>query len=139
MSTIEKAIIIAANAHAGQVDKAGQPYIYHPLRVMMSLDTPEEKMAAVLHDVIEDSELTLEDLRVSGFSEQVIQAVESVTKREGENYEDFVERASHNAIGKKVKLADLKDNCDLSRIKQPGEEDFRRIEKYKKAIGVLLA
>lgn len=134
MSTLERAIEIAVKAHAGQTDKAGAPYILHPLRMMLRLSTNEERIAAVLHDVVEDSGVTLDDLREEGFSEEIIEALASVTKRQGEDYFEFVRRAAANPIGRKVKLADLVDNCDLSRIDNPGPNDIVRTEKYHKAI-----
>ncbi|MBP5947673.1 MULTISPECIES: HD domain-containing protein [Pseudomonas] len=135
--TLERAIAIAATAHAGQVDKGGAPYILHPLKVMLRMTTLEERIVAVLHDVVEDCEISLDDLRKEGFSEGVLSAIESVTKVPGESYEDFVERAAQNPIGRVVKLADLEENSDLSRIASPSWEDLERIEKYRRAIGRL--
>ncbi|WP_445178808.1 HD domain-containing protein [Pseudomonas sp. McL0111] len=135
--TLERAIAIAASAHAGQVDKGGAPYILHPLKVMLRMNTLEERIVAVLHDVVEDCGVSLEDLRKEGFSEEVLSAIESVTKIPGESYEDFVERAAMNPIGRSVKLADLEENSDLSRIASPSWEDLERIEKYRRAIGRL--
>ena len=135
--TLERAIAIAATAHEGQVDKGGSPYILHPLKVMLRVNTLEERIVAVLHDVVEDCGVSLDDLRKEGFSEAVLMAIESVTKVPGESYETFVERAAHNPIGRVVKLADLEENSDLSRIAQPSWEDLERIEKYRRAIGVL--
>ncbi|APC18590.1 GTP pyrophosphokinase [Pseudomonas frederiksbergensis] len=135
--TLERAIAIAAGAHEGQVDKGGSPYILHPLKVMLKVSTLEERIVAVLHDVVEDSGISLDDLRKEGFSETVLAAIESVTKLPGESYELFVERAAQNPIGRVVKLADLEENSDLSRIAQPSWEDLERIEKYRRAIGRL--
>ncbi|MHC8339618.1 HD domain-containing protein [Pseudomonas sp. HLT2-19-2] len=135
--TLERAIAIAATAHAGQVDKGANPYILHPLKVMLRVTTLEERIVAVLHDVVEDCRISLDDLRKEGFSEVVLTAIESVTKVPGESYEAFVERAAQNPIGRVVKLADLEENSDLSRIAQPSWEDLERIEKYRRAIGVL--
>ena len=135
--TLERAIAIAATAHAGQVDKGGAPYILHPLKVMLRMTTLEERIVSVLHDVVEDCEISLDDLRKEGFSEVVLSAIESVTKVPGESYEDFVERAAQNPIGRVVKLADLEENSDLSRIASPSWEDLERIEKYRRAIGRL--
>jgi (p)ppGpp synthase/HD superfamily hydrolase len=134
MSTLERAIVIAAEAHAGQSDKAGNPYVLHPLRVMLRLDTQDERIAGVLHDVVEDCEWTIDDLRGEGFSPAVLRAIDSVTKREGESYDDFIARAAADPIGRRVKLADLRDNCDLRRIANPTAKDYARIEKYRKAI-----
>ena len=135
--TLERAIAIAAAAHEGQVDKGGAPYILHPLRVMLRVNTLEERIVAVLHDVVEDCGISFDDLRNEGFSETVLMAIASVTKVPGESYEEFVERAAQNPIGRVVKLADLEENSDLSRIAQPSWEDLERVEKYRRAIGVL--
>lgn len=137
--TLERAIAIAASAHAGQVDKGGAPYIFHPLKVMLRMSSLEERIVAVLHDVVEDCGISLDDLRKEGFSEAVLSAIESVTKVPGESYEDFVERAAQNPIGRVVKLADLEENSDLSRIASPSWEDLERVEKYRRAIGRLRA
>jgi (p)ppGpp synthase/HD superfamily hydrolase len=134
MSTLGRAIAIAATAHEGQVDKAGAPYILHPLRVLHRLDTTDERIVAVLHDVIEDTPVTLDELRAEGFSDSIIDAIDAVTKRPDEDYMDFVARAAANPLGRKVKLADLEDNRDLSRISTPTADDYARIEKYDRAI-----
>ena len=139
MSTLERAIVIAAEAHAGQMDKAGAPYVLHPLRMMLRLSTSDEMIAAVLHDVVEDCGLSLEMLRADGFSEQVLEAIDSVTRRAEESYEEFVLRAASNSIGRRVKLGDLLDNSDLSRIKHPTARDYARVEKYRRAIETICA
>ncbi|MBV7495397.1 HD domain-containing protein [Pseudomonas sp. PDM24] len=135
--TLERAIAIAAAAHEGQVDKGGAPYILHPLKVMLRVNTLEERIVAVLHDVVEDCGISFDDLRKEGFSETVLMAIASVTKVPDELYEEFIERAAQNPIGRVVKLADLEENSDLSRIAQPSWEDLERVEKYRRAIGVL--
>lgn len=137
MATLERAIAIAAMAHEGQVDKAGMPYVLHPLRMMLRVDTPEARMTAVLHDVVEDTAVTLDQLRAEGFPEAVVDAVEVLTKRDGEDYDAFIRRVAPNSIARKVKLADLRDNADLSRIAQPTEKDRQRMEKYQRAIKYL--
>ena len=140
MSTLERAIAIAVEGHAGRVDKAGAPYILHPLRVMLAVTTNDERIVGVLHDVVEDCpEWTFDRLRGEGFSNEVIAALDSVTERKGngEDYMDFVQRAAANPIGRQVKLADLADNCDLARIAAPAQRDFARIEKYKRAIALI--
>jgi (p)ppGpp synthase/HD superfamily hydrolase len=101
---LDKAINIAAKAHQGQADKGGNPYILHPLRVMFSRKTEIERICAVLHDVIEDTDITLVDLRNEGFSEEVIAAIDALTKRNGESYDDFIERVIKNKIAARVKL-----------------------------------
>jgi (p)ppGpp synthase/HD superfamily hydrolase len=138
VSTLERAIAIAAEAHAGQVDKAGAPYVLHPLRIMLALSTNDERTVAVLHDVVEDCPAwPIERLRGEGFPPRILEAIEAVTKREGETYEDFVKRAADSRIGRAVKLADLHDNLDLSRIGTPTEQDIQRAEKYRAAISIL--
>jgi (p)ppGpp synthase/HD superfamily hydrolase len=104
---------------------------------MLRLSTEEERIAAVLHDVVEDTVWSLEQLRGEGFSEPVLEAVDALTKREGEEYEEFVRRAGANSLARRVKLADLRDNSDLSRISDPTERDRKRAEKYERAIAVL--
>ena len=134
MSTLERAIVIATEAHAGQVDKAGAPYILHPLRLMLQMDKTEDRIVAVLHDVVEDSDWTLQRLRGEGFTRDIINAIDSVTWRKHEDYEDFIQRSIQNSIGCRVKLADLRDNSDLSRISDPKEADFKRVDTYRWAI-----
>ncbi len=142
--SLERAIQIAVMAHTGQVDKAGAPYILHPLRVMLAQTTEEARIAAVLHDVVEDGDgWTLNRLRAEGFAPEVVEAVAAVTKRpeeEGEALEvylAFVRRAAAHPIGRRVKRADLEDNCDLSRIARPAERDLARIDKYRRALELL--
>ncbi len=138
MSTLERAIALAAEAHAGQVDKAGAPYILHPLRMMLALREADERIVAVLHDVCEDCPgWDFARLRGEGFSERVVRALDAVTKRNGESYEDFVRRAAADPVGRAVKLADLHDNCDLSRIAAPTARDLARVEKYRRAIAAI--
>ena len=132
---LERAIEIAVEAHKGQVDKGGSPYILHPLRVMMSVHGELEKIVAVLHDVVEDSNWTFEALLAEGFSIEVIEALKSVTKSsDNEDYDSFIQRAIGNPIGRKVKIADIRDNLDVTRIPELGEKDLLRISKYKKAL-----
>ncbi len=139
MATLEKAIQIAVTAHAGRKDKAGAPYILHPLRLMFQMETETARIAVVLHDVVEDSEWTVDQLREEGFAGEILRALECLTKRDGEDYFDFIKRVRGDALAKTVKIADLKDNMDISRIPQPTEKDHKRVEKYKKALALLLA
>ena len=139
MSTIEKAIEIAARAHAGQVDKAGAPYIFHPLRLMLAVKTPFEKMAAVLHDTVEDTTVTPVDLRDAGFPPEVVNAVEALTKRNGESRLEAALRAAMDPISLIVKLADVTDNMDLGRIANPTEKDFARLKEYEQVKELLYA
>ena len=135
MSTVERAIAIAAEAHAGQVDKAGAPYILHPLRVLLKMTGTDARIVAVLHDVCEDCPgWDFERLRQEGFSEEILTSLDSVTKRDGESYEDFVHRAAADPVGRVVKIGDLEDNLDLSRIAKPTERDFERLSKYRLAL-----
>jgi (p)ppGpp synthase/HD superfamily hydrolase len=137
MSTLERAIAIAAEAHTGQTDKGDQPYILHPLRLMMQMRTDDQRRAAVLHDVVEDSDWTLDQLRSEGFSEPVVQAVDALTKRDGEPYDAFARRAAADPIARVVKIADIRDNMDLSRIPNPTRKDHARLENYRRALVVL--
>jgi (p)ppGpp synthase/HD superfamily hydrolase len=139
VSTIERAIALAALAHVGQVDKAGAPYILHPLRVMLRLEGMEERIVAALHDVVEDSDWTLERLRNEGFSEIILQAIDAVSRRPDEDYNEFIVRASKNSIGSRVKLADLEDNSDLSRLTEVTDRDLARLRKYQRGIAILQA
>lgn len=134
MSNLENAIELAVKAHRGQKNKkSGETYILHPLRVMMAMDTEEEQIVAVLHDVLEDTDTTEHDLFKIGFSDRVIEAIKSVTRRENESYMEFINRANENEIGRKVKIADLKDNMNWDRILEPTEKDVQRMQKYQKA------
>lgn len=137
---LERAIEIAVEAHKGQVDKGGSPYILHPLRVMMSVNGESEKIVAVLHDVVEDSVWTFDALLAEGFAVEAIEALKSVTKEsEDEDYDLFIQRAMQNPIGRKVKIADLHDNLDVTRISDITEKDVKRINKYEKALKSLSA
>ena len=133
MATIEKALQIAARAHEGQVDKHGQPYILHPLRVMAAVEGEEARIVAILHDVIEDTSVTADDLRREGFGEPLLAALVRLTHRQGEPYADYVIRCKGHDIARRVKLADLEDNSRLSRtILRPDriEPDIERVRKY---------
>ena len=137
---IERAIQIAVAAHAGIKDKGGKPYILHPIKVMMRLETEEEQIVAILHDVVEDTDWTFAALLNEGFSEKIIEAIESVTKHsEEENYNDFIQRPLANDIGRRVKIADLLENLDLTPIGELSSSDIKRINKYKKALHTLEA
>ena len=133
MATLAKAIAIAAQAHQEQCDKAGAPYILHPLRMMLRMSSETEMMAAILHDVVEDTDWTLDKLRQAGFSDEVVQAVECLTHRDRETYEEFIVRVRTNAIARKVKLADLEDNMDMRRLSALTEKDAQRLHKYHQA------
>jgi (p)ppGpp synthase/HD superfamily hydrolase len=137
MATVDDAIAIAARAHKGQQDKAGAPYVLHPLRMMLRMDSGAAMMAAVLHDVVEDTEWTLERLRGEGFPDEVLEAVDCLTHREGESYQEFVERVRTNPLARQVKIADLEDNMNLRRMGRVGPKDLERLEKYHRAWCVL--
>jgi (p)ppGpp synthase/HD superfamily hydrolase len=140
MITLERAIALAAQAHEGQTDKASAPYILHPVRVLLAQSTTEAKIVAVFHDVIEDCEgWGFGRLQAEGFTTEIMEALRAVTKVEGETYEDFVRRAAANPFGRAVKLADLRDNLDISRIAQLTEKDLNRVNKYKRAVRLLEA
>jgi (p)ppGpp synthase/HD superfamily hydrolase len=131
--TIEDAIVLAAQSHRGQVDKAGAPYILHPLRVMLRLKDEADRIAAVLHDVLEDAGITVEFLRERGYREEVLGALDALTRREGESYADFIERVAGNPLARRVKLADLADNMDASRLLEITPKDRERLARYQAA------
>ena len=134
MSTLERAIKIATEAHKGQYDKAGNDYIGHPLRVMDMGRTEKEKIVGVLHDVVEDTEWTFAQLAAEGFSQEVIDALQCVTKlSENENYDDFIERVKKNPLATAVKINDLSDNMDIRRLPYLSDKDVKRLKKYLKA------
>jgi (p)ppGpp synthase/HD superfamily hydrolase len=130
MTLLDKAILIAAKTHAGQTDKAGKPYILHVLRVMMSMETEEEMITAVLHDTIEDSDLSIDDLRKEGIPENVINALKLLTHDDAMSYEDYIEQVKTNELARKVKLADLKDNSNFFRLNSFDEKVGKRLKKY---------
>ncbi len=130
---LERAVLLAVEAHRGQRDKAGAPYILHPLRMMLRMETPHEMMAAVLHDVVEDSGWTLDGLRREGFPEAVLEAVECLTRRRDESYEAFIERTAQHPLARRVKRADLEDNMDLRRLGPLTERDQDRLARYQQA------
>ncbi len=137
MELLNKAIVLAATYHDHQKDKAGQPYILHPLRIMMQAETIEEKIVAVLHDIIEDTFIRLRDLKLHGFSEYIIRALDCLTKRDDETYFDFIRRISENELATKIKILDLKDNMNLDRLPEVTIEDLNRQVRYRKALEIL--
>jgi len=139
MPTLEDAIILAAENHKGTTDKAGQSYILHPLPVMLRMNTETERIAAVLHDVVEDTDVTLDDLRDMGYPDEVINAVDCLTKPEKDPeaefdkdqlYESFIERVATNPVARRVKLADLSENMDVRRLKNFDDESADRMKRY---------
>jgi (p)ppGpp synthase/HD superfamily hydrolase len=132
MSLLERAIEIAVLAHKEQVDKAGKPYILHPLRLIFKMQTENEMIAAVLHDVVEDTSWTIEKLEAEGFDEEVITAIELLTHDKKVPYKKYIEAIKTNKIALKVKLADLEDNMDIKRIAHPKLRDYARLAEYLK-------
>ena len=133
MDLIEQSLQIALEAYRGQTDKAGETYILHPLRLMAQMDTKEEMAVALLHDVIEDSKYTAEMLVDEGIPEEVVEAVEYLTKKEGESYEEFTNRVVDNKLAAKIKKADIEDNMNILRLESLSEKDLQRVAKYHKA------
>lgn len=133
MNIIEKSLEIALKAYSGQKDKAGQPYILHPLRLMAKMETEEEMSVAILHDVIEDSDYTADDLLNEGIPSNVVEAVQLLSKLECENYDQFVDRVLTNSLASKVKKADIEDNINILRLDFVSNIDLERIAKYHKA------
>ncbi|WP_426212544.1 guanosine-3',5'-bis(diphosphate) 3'-pyrophosphohydrolase [Massilia sp. TWP1-3-3] len=139
MSTLERAIEIAAASHANQIARCGNPYILHPLRVMLAVKTTEQQIAAALHDLVGDTHVTLEDLAREGFSSHIVEAVSALTKREGESRIDAARRAAAHPIALHVKLADTRDNMDLKRIAEPYGKDALRLKEYHEVCAYLIA
>lgn len=140
MATLERAIVIAAEAHAGAVDKAGAPYVLHPLRLMMKMESIAGMIVAVLHDVVEDNiQWTLPRLQEEGFSREIIEAVDALTRRKAELYPQYIERAARIELSRTVKMHDLEDNINIRRIHNPTDDDRRRIIKYESALNKLKA
>lgn len=138
MADLEMAIIIATEAHSGQLDKGGAPYILHPLRVMAAMSTDQERVVALLHDVVEDSDRVSLPQIDAQFGGRVAAAVDALTKRPGEGYDDYLERVKADDIATKVKLADLKDNSDVNRLgREVTDSDRQRLGKYLRARAIL--
>lgn len=137
MSTLENAIVLATTQHAGQLDKAGQPYILHPLRLMLQFSNPTLQIVAVLHDILEDTATTAEDLKELGFSTEIIQAIQALTKQTGESRLKAAKRTVLNPLATQVKYVDVLDNMNLTRINNPTSRDFARFEEYKMVLEIL--
>lgn len=131
------ALGICYAAHKDQLDKGGMPYVFHPYRVAEQMHTENEVTVALLHDVVEDSNITIEDLRSKKFPLDVILAVSVLTREQGAPYFEYIEKVNKNELARKVKIADLKDNMDLSRLDKPTENDKKRVEKYRRALHLL--
>lgn len=138
-NTLETAIALACESHCGQVDKAGRPYILHPLRLMLSFESTNEQIVAVLHDVVEDTAVTLDRLRDLGFDPEVVGAIDALTRRQGETYESFIDRVSADPLATRIKLRDLRDNMDIARLSHLSGDDLQRIAKYHRALRQLTA
>jgi (p)ppGpp synthase/HD superfamily hydrolase len=137
MTLLERAIQIAAEFHADQKSKDGLPFILHVLRVMLKMGTDEERIVAVLHDVVGKTELTIEDLRKEGFSAAVLEAVQLLTHEEGISYEDYVRRLKPNDLAAKVKIADLEDNSDLHHLSGDEDKDLEKLQQYLRGWQIL--
>ena len=133
----KKALKLCFEAHKNQLDKSGMPYVFHPFHLAEQMDSEESVVVALLHDVVEDTDLTIEDLKAMGFSESVTDAIALMTHEDGVEYMDYVKNIKNNEIARKVKLADLKHNSDLTRLDKVDEKALKRREKYLKAIALL--
>ena len=133
----KKALKISFNAHKNQVDKSGMPYVFHPFHLAEQMDDEYSVCVALLHDVVEDTDITIEELIIEGFPKEVINAIELMTHRDSVPYLDYVKIIKNNPIARKVKLADLMHNSDLSRLDKIDDKVLERVAKYKKAIGIL--
>lgn len=134
MHLIELALRLALEAHAGQRDRSGEPYILHPIRVMGALEGDAARAAALLHDVVEDSDTTLDDLRRAGVPESVVQAVDALTKREGEHYDSYLDRVIADPLARLVKRSDVRDNLRVERLPEVGQGDVARLNRYLGAL-----
>jgi (p)ppGpp synthase/HD superfamily hydrolase len=137
MNQLARAIRIAAEAHETQLDKAGEPYVLHVLRVVLGCQSPDAQTVAALHDVVEDTDWTFARLRDEGFDATIVAAVDAMTRREGEEYLDFVRRAIRNPLARAVKRADLLDNMNMARIAAPTARDQERYQRYAQALALL--
>lgn len=134
MSLLKEAIVLAASYHDEQFDKGDHPYILHPLRLMLKCETEEERIVAVLHDTIEDTELTLITLKHKGFSSRIIEAIDCLTRRKNESYDKFIDRVKTNELATKIKILDIEDNMDVSRLSEFTDKDQSRLNKYSAAM-----
>ena len=134
---IEKALKLILTHHEGQTDRAGKPYVLHPITVMTYVETDVEKVVALLHDIVEDTDVTLDHVREI-FGDTVAEAVGLLTHLEGDTYTQYVEKLAYHPIARKVKMADMKHNMDISRIPYPKQKDFDRVRKYEKKLRYLI-
>lgn len=134
MADLTAAILIACRAHEGQTDRAGSPYILHPLRVMLKFATDQAQIVSVLHDVVEDSDVSLEVLGHLGFSPTILEAIDALTRRSDETYEDFIDRLAPNELARAVKIQDLIDNLNVARLISVSKHDVDRLQRYVSAL-----
>lgn len=133
----KKALKLSFEAHKNQVDKSGMPYVFHPFHLAEQMKDEQTTIVALLHDVFEDTDYSLDDLSLMGFGDKIIEAISLMTYDKNIPYMDYVVQISKNQIAKAVKLADLKHNSDLTRLDAVTDKDLKRMEKYKKAIALL--
>lgn len=137
MDLYDRAYEIAEKAHKGQKDRAGEDYFQHVIFVANLVDGEQEKAVALLHDVVEDTATTIDDLRAVGIPDEVISAVAVLTKQKSDSYFEYIEQVKKNELARKIKLADLTHNADLNRFSQPSKKDYERRGKYIKAMEIL--
>lgn len=137
-NSIVKALGIMLKAHRGQTDRSGRPYWMHPLHVACRCRDKNEIIVALLHDVVEDSDMSIPELKANGFSKEITDAVDCLTRKPYVDYMTYIEVVKENPIARAVKLKDLEHNMNIRRIKGPSDEDFKRVEKYRKAHGYLM-
>ncbi len=133
----KKALKLCFEAHKNQTDKSGMPYVFHPFHLAECMTDEYTTTVALLHDVVEDTDYTLSDLKDMGFPEKVTDALALLTHDKSVPYMEYVERIKQNPIAREVKLADLTHNSDLSRLDTVDEKALKRVEKYKKAMEIL--
>ena len=134
MSNLATALLIAAQAHNGQTRRNNLPYLLHPFRVMLRMGSEEEMIIAILHDVIEDTDVTIDDLRAQGFNEDILEAIDLLTKKDGVDYAAYLETVAANPLARRVKIADLCDNMNVREIPDLQESDLKRLDKHHKAL-----
>ena len=137
MSSLRECIAFASEKHRGQKDRSGREYIHHPMYVMVYQKSLDAKKVAILHDVIEDTDATYQDLEDLGCSSKVIEAIRAITKIKGEGYQDYLERVKHNKLATAVKIQDIRQNMDLSRLNKISDKDIERTLRYAKAMQYL--
>jgi (p)ppGpp synthase/HD superfamily hydrolase len=137
---LEDAIILATAAHKGQKDRNDEPYVMHPIRVMAQLWGYDERMVAILHDVVEDTPVTLDDIRKAGYPDHIVGAVDAISRRKdaGESFSQYIQRVKKNPLATKVKIADLRDNSNLDRLPKVEAFDLKRLDRYNRALQYLI-